>query len=161
MREKKISTNKKVDIPKNLILNISILILIIIITILAYTTFQAASLKFGNSSDDLLIDSTKARIQVEVLNGCGITGVADKLTDYLRINRIDVVNLGNYRSFEIENSIIISRNNKIINAEKVAALVGLDENSIIQQTNSDYMLDVTFILGKDYRNLIPLKKRQN
>lgn len=161
MREKKISTNKKVDIPKNLILNISILILIIIITILAYTTFQAALLKFGNSSDDLLIDSTKARIQVEVLNGCGITGVADKLTDYLRINRIDVVNLGNYRSFEIENSIIISRNNKIINAEKVAALVGLDENSIIQQTNSDYMLDVTFILGKDYRNLIPLKKRQN
>ena len=161
MREKKISTNKKVDIPKNLILNISILILIIIITILAYTTFQAASLKFGNSSDDLLIDGPKARIQVEVLNGCGITGVADKLTDYLRINRIDVVNLGNYRSFEIENSIIISRNNKIINAEKVAALVGLDENSIIQQTNSDYMLDVTFILGKDYRNLIPLKKRQN
>ena len=161
MREKKISTNKKVDIPKNLILNISIIILILINTVLAYTTFKAASLKFGNSSDDLLIDSTKARIQVEVLNGCGISGVADKLTDYLRINRIDVVNLGNYRSFEIENSIIISRNNKIINAEKVAALVGLDENSIIQQTNSDYMLDVTFILGKDYRNLIPLKKRQN
>ena len=159
MREKKISTDKKVDIPKNLILNISIIVLILINTVLAYTAFKAASLKFGNSSDDLLIDSTKARIQVEVLNGCGVSGIADKLTDYLRINYIDVVNLGNYRSFEIENSIIICRNDKIINAEKVAPLVGLDENSIIQQTNPDYLLDVTFILGKDYRNLIPLKKR--
>lgn len=159
MREKKISTDKKVDIPKNLILNISIIVLILINTVLAYTAFKAASLKFGNSSDDLLIDSTKARIQVEVLNGCGVSGIADKLTDYLRVNYIDVVNLGNYRSFEIENSIIICRNDKIINAEKVAALVGLDENSIIQQTNPDYLLDVTFILGKDYRNLIPLKKR--
>lgn len=99
------------------------------------------------------------KIQVEVLNGCGVSGVADKLTDYLRANRIDVVNLGNYRSFEIENSIVIGRNNKIKNAELIAALVGLDENSIIQQINPDYLLDVTFILGKDYRNLIPLKKR--
>jgi hypothetical protein len=69
------------------------------------------------------------------------------------------VNLGNYRSFEIENSIIISRNEKIHNAEIVAAIVGLDDQNIIQQINPDYMLDVTFILGKDYRDLIPLKKR--
>lgn len=95
------------------------------------------------------------------MNGCGVSGIADKLTDYLRANNIDVVNLGNYRSFEIENSIVIGRNDKIKNAEKVASIVGLDENSIIQHTNPDYLLDVTFVLGKDYRNLIPLKKRQN
>lgn len=102
---------------------------------------------------------SSAKIKIEVLNGCGVSGVADKLTDYLRENKIDVVNLGNYRSFEIENSIIIGRNNKIKNAELVASLVGLDRNSVIQQINPDYLLDVTFILGKDYRNLIPLKKR--
>lgn len=100
-------------------------------------------------------------MQVEVLNGCGASGVADKLTDFLRMNMIDVVNLGNYRSFDIENSIIISRNNKLKNAEKLAALVGLDESSIVEQTNQDYLLDVTFILGKDYRKLIPLNKRLN
>ena len=44
-------------------------------------------------------------------------------------------------------------------AEQIALLVGLDESNIIQQTNPDYLLDVTFILGKDYRNLIPLKTR--
>ena len=150
---------KKEYSSKNLILNISILSLILINSVLAYTVFNTVSEKYFNSRDELLIDSTKAKIQVEVLNGCGVTGIAEKITDHLRENKIDVVNLGNYRSFEIESSIIISRNNKILNAEKVAAIVGLDQNSIIQQTNPDYLLDVTFILGKDYRNLIPIKKR--
>ena len=158
MREKKISTNKiKEDHSKNLLLNVSILILIVINAILAYSVVKTFS--FNGTEDYFLVDSTKARIQVEVLNGCGVSGIAEKLTDHLRSNNIDVVNLGNYRSFEIENSIIIGRNEKIYNAEKVAAIVGLDNQNIIQQINSDYLLDVTFILGKDYRDLIPLKKR--
>jgi len=160
VREKKISNDKKKEyLSKNLILNASILILVLINSILAYSVFNA--IPFNDNDDNYLEDSTRVRIQVEVLNGCGVSGVAEKLTDYLRTNNIDVVNLGNYRSFEIENSIIIGRNEKIQNAEKVAAIVGLDEQNIIQQFNSDYMLDVTFILGKDYRDLIPLKKRQN
>ena len=160
MREKKISTEKKkVNISKNFILNASILILVIINSILAYSVFNA--IPFSDSDHNYLKDSTAVRIQVEVLNGCGVSGVAEKLTDYLRIHNIDVVSLGNYRSFDIENSIIIGRNEKIRNAEIVAAIVGLDNQSIIQQINPDYLLDVTFILGKDYRDLIPLKKRQN
>jgi len=160
VREKKISTNKiKEDHSKNILLNVSILILVLINSILAYSVFNA--IPFNDNDDNYLDDSTRVRIQVEVLNGCGVSGVAEKLTDYLRINNIDVVNLGNYRSFEIENSIIIGRNEKIHNAEIVAAIVGLDDQKIIQQINPDYMLDVTFILGKDYRDLIPLKKRQN
>jgi len=125
---------------------------------LIFTTINNASTIFSRSADELLLDEN-TRIQVEVLNGCGVSGVADKLTDYLRANKIDVVNLGNYRSFEIEKSIIICRNEKSENAELIASIVGLDQNSIIQQTNPDYLLDVTFILGKDYRNLVPLNKR--
>jgi len=160
VREKKISNDKKKEyLSKNLILNASILILVLINSILAYSVFNA--IPFNDSDYNYLEDSTRVRIQVEVLNGCGVSGVAEKLTDYLRTNNIDVVNLGNYRSFEIENSIIIGRNEKIRNAEIVAAIVGLDNQSIIQQINPDYLLDVTFILGKDYRDLIPLKKRQN
>jgi hypothetical protein len=158
VREKKISTGeKKEDFSKSIFLNVSILVLILINSILAYSLINL--IPFNNSDDNYLEDSTAVRIQVEVLNGCGVSGVAEKLTNHLRSNKIDVVNLGNYRSFEIENSIIISRNEKIHNAEIVAAIVGLDDQNIIQQINPDYMLDVTFILGKDYRDLIPLKKR--
>ena len=160
MREKKISTEKKKEyLSKNFILNTSILILIFINSVLAYLVFKAIPFNTGESVDNYLEDSTAVKIQVEVLNGCGVSSIAEKLTDHLRSNNIDVVNLGNYRSFEIENSIIIGRNEKIHNAKIVAAIVGLDEQNIIQQINPDYLLDVTFILGKDYRDLIPLKKR--
>ena len=160
MREKPISTNTEKEITsKNIILNVSILILIFINSILAYTTFKNASGIFSNSEDELLNEISKSKIQVEVLNGCGVSEIAEKLTDYLRSNHVDVVNLGNYRSFEIANSILICRNEKIKNAQRLAALIGLDEQSIIQQVNPNYLLDVTFILGKDYKNLITLTKR--
>lgn len=162
MREKKISTSsKKESLSKKLILNSSILILVLINSFLAYSIIKNLAFAEENSAQAFLEDSTKVKIQVEVLNGCGVSGIAEKLTDYLRTNNIDVVNLGNYRSFEIENSIIIGRNEKFKNAEIVAGLIGLDNQSIIQQINPDYLLDITFILGKDYRDLIPLKKRQN
>jgi hypothetical protein len=160
LREKKISTNnKKENLSKKLIINTSILILILINSFLAYSILKSLSFAEENPAQTFLEDSTRVKIQVEVLNGCGVSGVAEKLTDYLRSNGIDVVNLGNYRSFEIENSIVIGRNEKIQNAEIIAGLVGLDQKSVIQQINPDYLLDVTFILGKDYRDLIPLKKR--
>lgn len=159
-RRNKISTSTfKENQSKNLVLNISILVLILINSVLAYSVINSVSARYFNSDDELLIDSTKVKIQAEVLNGCGVTDVAQKITEYLRAHKVDVVNLGNYRSFEIENSIIICRNDKIKYAEKVAAIVGLNQISIIQQTNPDYLLDVTFILGKDYRNLKPINQR--
>ena len=85
--------------------------------------------------------------------------MADKLTEYLREKSFDVVNIGNYRSFEIENSIIIDRTGKLFNAHIISDSIGLINSNIIQQINREYLLDVTIILGKDYSQLIPLKKR--
>ena len=103
--------------------------------------------------------SLKEKIQVEVLNGCGVSGMADKLTEYLREKSFDVVNIGNYRSFEVEHSIIIDRTGKLFNAQIISDSIGLKSSNIIQQINREYLLDVTIILGKDYSQLIPLKKR--
>ena len=158
----KISNDKKKEnFSKNLTLNASIIILIIINIYLGYSITKTITKYYGDNQYELSQDSTASKIKVEVLNGCGKTGVAEKLTDYLRANGFDVVNLGNYRSFEIENSIVIARNEKDHNAEKVATVVGLKHENVIQQTNPEYLLDVTFILGKDYKNLIPLQKRLN
>ncbi len=84
MREKKISTEKKkVYLSRNFILNASILILVIINSILAYSLISI--IPFNDGDDNYLQDSTAARIQVEVLNGCGVSGVAEKLTDLFKI----------------------------------------------------------------------------
>ena len=157
----KISSNKNKDhFKKNLFFNISIIILVLINIYLGYSLTKTIIINFG-SDDDATKQINNNKIKVEVLNGCGISGVAEKLTDYLRSSGFDVVNLGNYRSFQIENSIVIARNEKIQNAERVATASGLSSESVIQQMNPEYLLDVTFILGKDYKKLIPLQKRAN
>ena len=94
-------------------------------------------------------------VQVEVLNGCGISGVAEKFTDYLRSNHFDVVQTGNYISFDVSKSMVIDRTGNKANAVKVADALGIDHKNIIQQINNDYILDVSLIIGKDFKQLKP------
>jgi len=96
-------------------------------------------------------------IQCDVRNGCGVNGVADRFTDYLRANNFDVVNIGNYSSFDIENTIIIDRMGNITNAYETARVLGVKKENVIQQVNEEYFLDVSVIIGKDYFKLNPLK----
>lgn len=96
-------------------------------------------------------------IQCDVRNGCGVNGVADRFTDYLRANNFDVVNIGNYSSFDIENTIIIDRMGNMTNAYETARVLGVKKENVIQQVNEEYFLDVSVIIGKDYFKLNPLK----
>jgi hypothetical protein len=134
----------------NLFLNISILILSILILFLGYSLLSKLNV-FGENSEIDNIVKHKKDMQIEVLNGCGVDGVADMFTDYLRTKNFDVVNTGNYRSYNIDNSIVIDRTGNIINAEYLAEVIGIDNRQVIQQKNKNYFLDVTLIIGKDYR----------
>ena len=158
---KKKETKKSVFNIKSVTLlpKLFILLLFLINLFLIYNLYSKL-LPF-NSGDKKIIspNSLTTKIQVEVLNGCGVRGIADRLTDFLREKSFDVVNIGNYRSFEIDNSIVIDRSGKLINAQVIADSMGLNRSNIIQQINKEYLLDVTIILGNDYSQLIPLKKR--
>lgn len=96
-------------------------------------------------------------IQIDVLNGCGVAGVAGKFTDYLRTRGYDVVEVGNYRSFDVPESIVIDRVGNLENARKVAYALGIKESNVIQQINPDYFLDATVIIGKDFESLRPMR----
>jgi hypothetical protein len=95
-------------------------------------------------------------IQVEVLNGCGVTGVADRFTDFLRSQNYDVVKIDNYVSFDINETMVIDRIGNLANAKKVAASLGIKPARAFRQLNSDYFVDVTVIIGRDYHSLAPL-----
>ena len=136
----------------NLIFNISNLILAILILFLGYSLLNKLNV-FGDNSEIKNVLKHKKNMQIEVLNGCGVDGVADMFTDSLRKKNIDVVNTGNYRSYNIDNSIVIDRTGDIINAEYVAEVIGVDNKQVIQQKNKNYFLDITLIIGKDYKQL--------
>ncbi len=91
-------------------------------------------------------------IQVEVLNGCGVAGVGDNFTDVLRSKGIDVVKTGNYRSFDVDNTFIIDRTGKLETAEKVADSLHLNKRFIITEKNKNLFLDLSIVIGKDFKN---------
>ena len=137
---------------QSLFLNVSIIILSLVVIFLAYTLLNKLNI-FNPTPRN---ENSKKNIQVilvEVLNGCGVTGIADRITDSLRVKNVDVVNTGNYRSFDIDNTIVIDRTGNLTSAKYVAQSIGINERQIIQQKNKNYFLDVTVIVGKDYNQL--------
>jgi hypothetical protein len=133
----------------------------IIILLVGLTFFLAYSLvtKTLSIRDREEIKSNQKKslkiIQVEVLNGCGATGVADRFTNFLRSKGFDVVQMGNYRSYDIDETLIIDRTGNKLNANRVAESLGVDKKNVIQQINQDYFLDVSLVIGKDFNKLLP------
>ncbi|NIS37659.1 LytR C-terminal domain-containing protein, partial [Candidatus Saccharibacteria bacterium] len=105
------------------------------------------------------VQTVARRIQVEVLNGCGVDGLAEKITDFLRRNNIDVVSRGNYVHFEVPETKIIDRMGNRDRSQIVADILGVPEDQVETQQNKNLQLDATIILGADYKILKPFIKQ--
>ncbi|MEX2640116.1 MAG: LytR C-terminal domain-containing protein [Balneolales bacterium] len=92
-------------------------------------------------------------IQLEVLNGCGVSGLATIYTTKLRQNGFDVVETGNFDTFDIPETLVIDRAGNYQNVKKIADALGVSERNIIRESSPDYYLDATVVIGSDYDNL--------
>ena len=90
-------------------------------------------------------------VRVQVLNGCGVSGMAGKLRDHLMRYQVDVRETGNTR-IKLPETVVMDRVADRHKAESVARLIGVDPGHVIQQINKSLIdIDVTIIIGKDYR----------
>jgi hypothetical protein len=154
------SAQKPVDLRSsttNIFLNIAIFFLLAVILFILYSIYIKISNPGEEQNPSPENQVASNIIQVEVLNGCGIGGVADRFTDFLRNHNFDVVGIGNYIRFDMDETIVIDRIGKMANARKVAESLGVKKGNVIQQLNNDYLLDVSIIIGRDYYTLQPLK----
>lgn len=102
------------------------------------------------------------RIQIEVLNGCGVPGIAKKFSDHLKKNNYDVVNSGNYLengkvNFNVSKTRIIDQiksPENVVRANELADLLEIDQNLIESFENPSPIADLTLIIGKDYDQII-------
>jgi hypothetical protein len=147
-------TSKNPDQEKNsnLFFIIASVILTVFAVFLLYSILDKTGIIVFDNTETAKPQNVQQLIQVEVLNGCGVAGVGDALTDVLRAKGIDVVKTGNFRSFDIENTFIIDRLGKIETANRVADSLNLDKRFIITEKNKSYFLDLTIVIGKDYKN---------
>ena len=92
-------------------------------------------------------------IQLEVLNGCGVPGLANDFTSALRKNGFDVVETGNFKNFDMQNTVVIARTFNAKNAKRVADALGIAEEHVFIEASEDFYLDATVVIGSDYKSL--------
>lgn len=102
-------------------------------------------------------------IQIEVLNGCGKSGIAKIFKSYLRQQGFDVVNTENYRimgkiNWNVPHSKVMDQIGKIEFAEAVANSLGIDEKYVSSIDNPSPVYDVTVVIGKDFDKLKGFKE---
>jgi hypothetical protein len=134
------------------ILNASIAVLIVVVVYLAYVLFMNGSSGEESLSSIVFTPSGKP-VQIDVLNGCGVSGVASRMATHLRRHGFDVVEMRNYRSFDIEETLVVDRVGNLALARRVAEVVGVSRENIIQEINPDYYVDVSVVIGRDYTTL--------
>ena len=98
-------------------------------------------------------------VQIEILNGCGVTGIAKVFQSYLRQNGFDVVNTENYVEegkirWDLQESMIIDHVGDSEQAKEVARVLRLSPNKIMYREDPTAIYDISVVLGKDYKKLL-------
>jgi hypothetical protein len=96
-------------------------------------------------------------IQLDVLNGSGTQRLGQRFTDYLRARGFDVVEMGNYKESGVEYTRVIDRAGDLAAAHQVAEALGVPKERVTQQIDKNSYLDVSVVIGKDFKSLKPLK----
>ncbi len=97
-------------------------------------------------------------IQVEVRNGAGQAGLAGTVTRYLRRRGFDVVESGNYRSFDEPVTFVIDRVGNPEACRRLANALGLPPDRIREDLRPDLFLDASVVIGRDYASLPPFRE---
>lgn len=149
----------------NYILNGVIIIFLILVAYFGFSLINNylktdKTVKEITDTNKAITNQPNLSIQLDVQNGTMENGVASEFTEYLRKNNIDVVEMGNYKTQDIEKTIIIDRSGDINKAKKVAFTLGVSERNIIQQINNSLFLDITVVIGKDFNELKPYQNKR-
>ena len=96
-------------------------------------------------------------IKIEILNGCGISGIAAEYKNIIREKTFDVQLTGNAPNFNFETTQIIARSDNTPAAYLLAKELGMSESIVLIQKDETRRVDITLILGKDYQNIPAFK----
>ncbi|MFA6457186.1 MAG: LytR C-terminal domain-containing protein [Bacteroidota bacterium] len=141
---------------KRLLLNIAVVLLIAFNGMQLYGIFSQDRPSVVSSAA-AVDDTAHIPLQINVLNGCGVSGVGSTMTTFCRKSGYDVVEMGNYRTFDVEHSIVIDRSGKMSEAVRLADVLGIQRANVVQQFSNDQMVSASVVIGKDYQSLTPWK----
>jgi hypothetical protein len=122
---------------------------------LIVTVYVLAHRSFSNHSAtvDPLPSSTDRVLEVEVLDGAGSIKVAQYVTNILRSQGYDVVEMKRNNDGMIERTYVVDRSGNLEAARKLATTLGIAQDKVFQKIDRNLFLDVTVVVGRDYSRL--------
>jgi len=126
-----------------------------------YSLGQTPSQTNGGS-DVRLPETTQAepepmappQVKVQILNGCGKTGIAKKAREYLAKHDYEVRDVGNADRQDYRFSEVLNRGNNATAARDLARQLGIDESRVKRKPASPGLdVELTLIIGADFRRL--------
>lgn len=128
---------------------IGLLILIIILFL-----FGASVVFMRTREDPEEIYKKNSNLRVEVLNGCGVNRLAIKVTEILRERGFNVVKIGDIKDKVFPETVVIERADEDMkNGRYFARRIGC--KNIGKDVDPALYLDITLIVGEDYKRLFP------
>jgi len=92
--------------------------------------------------------------RIQVLNGCGVKGLARRMSPALRALGLDVRETKNAPHPDYDYSSIIDRRGQLDIARALADSLGISRSRVSSEFNPNLTdIDVSLIVGKDYRRL--------
>lgn len=145
---------------KNSVLNVGLFVAVAVVVVLAWAFYSRVSME---RPDPRRLDPADARasdiIQIEVLNGCGVEGVARTVRDYYVGLGFDVVAVDNYSRMDVEKTFVMDRAGNKETARQVAMALGVPDSTIVVDVKPEYYLDAVVVLGRDYADLRPFNEQ--
>jgi hypothetical protein len=89
---------------------------------------------------------------VQVWNGCGTGGAADRMAGFLRAKNFDVKDIGNAPTWNYPETMIISRTNDMGLANEIEK--HLKTGKVVLIRNNEQLYDVTVVVGPDFEEKI-------
>jgi hypothetical protein len=132
--------------------------LLVLATLFAVVLAYGMVVRFATPRVDPLRESNAAhlqgdRIQIELLNGCGVDNLAADARLFMRDRGFDVVGVGNFEVSDVPETYLIDHIGDGVAARKVASSLGIGADRIRSDQESAALLDVTVVIGHDYRSL--------
>ena len=119
------------------------------------TVYVLANRNYVNhSKESQAVPQANSRaLEVEVLDGAENIRAAQRITNVLRSQGYDVVEMKRNAGGIVERTFVFDRLGDLEAARKLAAALGISQDKVFQQIDRNLFLDITVVVGKDFSRL--------
>ncbi len=104
-------------------------------------------------SGDMPVTTVPHIGRVEVLNGCGTPKAASAIADFLRKKNFDVKEIGNAKSWNYPQTLVVSHSKDMSVANKIGKVLKTENIILLRKSEAPY--NVSVIVGADFERLLP------